>query len=230
MNDRKTRLTAAVLLAGLMLCAVGCYASRQTYVARPGAGGPPSGRTHSSAQTQSVGIGASAGVFMPPYSPTASELVSGMMWNVHAALWLSPYIAVQAAFGSCSMVDNGNPGERMTASPLTVCVLASVPMPIMYAGPGYYGVGFGGADYYRLLFGGGIGSMSLSHSSHQLAQSSMNVAYITGGAEWLFGFGARFFAVSDIYFGELVNSKTDPGLSWDFTYVVTLRVGLELGF
>ena len=235
MSERRIGLPLAALVAGVML-AGGCYYEREgERLGRRGPGGPPRARAAGGDRMQSVGIGASAGFFMPNDSVYADGLTSGFMWDIHASLWLSPMLAVQVDFARSTMQDRGDLastpglGGQMTASPLTVSFIASLPMPALYGpfvmpGPGH------GSEYYRWRFGGGLGTMMLSHTEYDVP-SSISVAYITCGAEWMIGYGDRFFAVTDIYFGDLVTGQSGVDTwHWDFLNTVTLRAGVEIGF
>jgi hypothetical protein len=226
-----------VALAGCVVLAGGCYYGQEgEFVARPRPGGPPPGARAGGARAQSMGIGASAGFFMPNDSVYADGLASGFMWDIHASLWLSPMLAVQVDFARSTMRDRGDTagstglGGQMTVSPLTVAVIASLPMPAFYGPMGMPGPGFQGSEYYRWRFGGGLGTMMLSHTEYDVPDS-VNVAYVTAGAEWIIGYGDRFFAVTDVYFGDLVSGQS--GLDtwkWDLLSTVTLRAGVEIGF
>ena len=236
MNERRIGLPVAALVAGVVV-AGGCYYGREgERVGRRGPGGPPPGARAGGGQAQSAGIGASAGFFMPNATTIPEGLTSGFMWDIHASLWLSPVLAVQVDFGSSTMQDRGDLGSpaglggQMTVSPLTVSFVASIPMPAFHGPFGMPGPGFQGSDYYRLRFGGGLGTMMLSHTNYDVP-NSINVAYITVGAEWLIGYGDRFFAVTDYYFGDLVVGQSGVDTwTWDFLSTVTLRAGVEIGF
>lgn len=232
MNRRKMALASAVLV----IAAGGCYLGQPgTYTARPGTGGPPPASPAGSARARMFGLGASGGLFMPQDSQYDNGLATGFVWSVQASLWLSPHLALQADIGSCTLADRGDVGSdpglggQMTLSPVTVSAIVSVPMPMFYGMPGY-GVGFGGGDFYRWRFGFGLGTMALSHTNYDVPES-IDVAYFTAGAEWLVGFGDRFFLVLDQYFGEVVagESGTDTW-DWDLTYITTLKCGIEIGF
>ncbi len=237
MHSWRNALVVAALAAGLALSAGGCYpgAYGTTYAAGAGAGGPPRAASPGAGRMQALGFGASGGLFVPADSAYADGLAEGFMWDIHASLWLGPYLAVQADFGRSKMVDRGDLGAglggQMTASPLTVSAIFSVPMPAYgMMGAGMPGVGFGGGDYYRWRFGGGVGTMLLSHTEYTDVPASINVVYMTGGAEWVIGFGDRIFAVADVYFGSLVEATQPSAWNWDLTSIATVRMGLEIGF
>jgi hypothetical protein len=163
-----------------------------------------------------VGLGASAGLFSTLDSELDKGLSGGVMWDLHASIWLSEIMAIQADCGAANLDDQYSPlGGDMTISPATVSVVFSVPDPWVQS------------EAFRFRFGVGGGVAKLDHSEYEV--DDIPIFRMLFGAEWLLREGGRVFAVVDVMVGEEVDDVSESWW-WDLRSMNSVRVGMEFGF